>query len=58
MDAIMKTKDLEITSLRMQLNQLTNDYKFKVKVCPVPAATQTGLDATLMQQLCSTPWRH
>ncbi len=28
----MKTKDLEITSLRMQLTQLTSDYKFKAKV--------------------------
>jgi hypothetical protein len=32
MDAIMKTKDLEITSLRMQMTQLTSDYRFKVKV--------------------------
>ncbi len=38
MDAIMKTKDLEITSLRMQLNQLTNDYKFKVKVWPAASS--------------------
>ena len=28
----MRTKDLEITSLRMQLTQLTSDYKLKVKV--------------------------